>query len=65
MFQEEISGSAQGERRNRGVGTEESLVVTVVAYTVSSIRVVVHKTEIIGRTSEDLGKLSKVLQALG
>lgn len=65
MFQEEISCSAQGERRNRGVGTKESLVITVVAYTVSSIRVVVNQTKVISRTSENLGKLSKVLQALG
>ena len=64
MFHAEVSDCAEGERGDRGIGTEKALIVTVVGYAVCAVGVVIHETEIVGCSSEDLRELTQMIKAL-
>lgn len=65
MFHAKVSRCAEGERGDRGVGTEEALIVAMVGYAVGTVGVVVDEAEIVGRSGEDLGELAKMIKAVG
>lgn len=65
MLHAEVSRCAEGERGDRGVGTEEALIVAVVGYAVCAVGVVVDKAEVVGCSGEYLGELAKMIKAVG
>lgn len=65
MLHAEVSGRTEGERGNQRAGTEKALIVAVVGYAVCTVGVVVHEAKIVCCSSEDLGELTQMIEALG
>lgn len=65
MLEQEVALRAERETRDRGLRSEESLVVAVVADAVGPAGVVVHEAEIVARACEDFGHTSEGIEALG
>lgn len=65
MLHTKVSGCAEGERGDRGVGTEKALIVAMVGNTVCAVGVVVDEAEIVGCFGEDLGELAQMVKTVG
>lgn len=64
MLHAEVSGCAEGEGGDRGVGTEKTLIVAVVGYAVCAVGVVVDEAEVVGCSSEDFCELAQIVKAV-
>ena len=65
MLHAEVSGCTKGERGDRGVGTEKTLIVAMVGYAICAVGVVIDKAEVVGCSGKDLGELPQMIEAMG